>query len=183
MRNFDAGRYEQALDVLKELNRQKLDPERKEKVLIRLADCYYYLGEKGSYRQFLTAVDYYKDILGRYPDPREGNAIVYYRLAKSYENLKFYYEALGAFESLVLKYPDSPYLQEATFKVGMMLRETRRFGKALEKLSAYLKKFPDGKFARVAAFSIGDCYYQLRQKDNAEAWYGYVQKKWPPYTF
>ncbi len=181
LRHFDAGRYEQALDIFKELNRQKLDPENKEKVLMRLADCSYYLGEKGAYRQFLAAVDYYKDILGRYTDQREGNPLVYYRLALSYEKLKFYYEALGIFEKLIAKYPDSPYVQEATFKAGMMLRETRKFAKAIERLSAYLKKYPDGQYARVAAFSIGDCYYQMRQKDNAEAWYAYVQKKWPTF--
>ncbi len=179
MRLFDAGNYEQAIGALKALNRQKLAPDTKKLIIMRLADSYYFLGEKGDNRQFIIAVDYYKDLLTRYPDPSEGNALVYYRMALCYEKLKFYYEALGAFEKLLVKYPDSPYQEEASFKAGMLLRETRKQGKAIERLSAYMKKYPHGERARIAAFSIADCYYQLHQKDSAENWYVYVQKKWP----
>jgi TolA-binding protein len=146
-----------------------------------LADCYYFLGKGGKQKQLLLAIDQYRNILRCYPDTDTGkkNEIVHYRLAKSYENLKFYYEALTAYEGFIPRYPDSHYLPEVMFKMGEMLHKAGKYKEAIEKFWAYLVKFPDGSYAKATAFTIGDCYYRTKQEVMAEVTYSEARKKWP----
>ncbi len=179
-REFQAGRYGRALEMLKNsLANPALPAAARDKALRLAADCNYFLGSKGNSQLLLTAVDQYKIILKSYPDPADGNDVLYYNLAKSYETLNFHYESAGALESLILSYPDSPFLPEATFKLGSILNQTGKYNRALERLLAYLKNNPRGAYAKAANFMIGDCYYRLRKSAEADRLYDEARKKWP----
>jgi len=180
MQDFQARRYESALVNLKKLHASRpSDPVIREKVLRRLADTYFFLGEKNGKQDYFNAVDYYKEILNSYPDIREGNDLVYLRMAKCYDQLNFFYEANQSLDKLAARYPESPYAADAMFMAADMFNKLGKVKEASEKAQAYLKKYPDGAHAKHAHFIVADGYYRLNQPANADIWYGEALKKWP----
>jgi len=180
MRSFQNHQYEQAGEMFYEITRQKIvDIATYETVVRRLADCYYFMGEQGFAGKYLIAVDHYKHILQNYPDPRGENDLVYYRLAMSYDKLKFYYEASAAYDGLVKKYPDSTLIEEAMFAAGVMKRKIGRYAQAADRLQLYLKRYPTGRFNREARISLAESYYEMKDMKNALLLYEDIQKKWP----
>ncbi len=180
MQDFQARRYESALVNLKKLNASRpSDPVIREKVLRRLADTHFFLGEKNGKQDYFNAVDYYKEILNSYPDVREGNDLVYLRMAKCYDQLNFFYEANQSLDKLAARYPESPYAADAMFMAADMFNKLGKVKEASEKAQAYLKKYPDGAQAKYAHFIVAEGYYRQNQPANADIWYGEALRKWP----
>ena len=175
MSDFTAGRYENALGKFKEI----VETEKSETAMRRIADCYYFLGEKGNKRHVSESIDQYRDIIRNYPGPKKENAQAIYRLAGSYSRLNLYYEALMEFKNLCSKYPESDYVPESLYMMGKMYYETRRFDEAIGKFKEYIKRFPAGRHVRAAYFSVGDCYSRMRHFNDADVWYGDALKRWP----
>jgi len=175
MSDFTSGRYKDALSKFKEI----IKTEKNEAAIRRIADCYYFLGEKGDKRHISEAIDQYRDIIRNYPGPNKENAQAIYRLAESYSRLNFYYEALTEFKNLCSKYPESEYMPESLYMAGKMYYKTKKFSEAIKKFKEYIKSFPDGKRVRDAYFSIGNCYSQMRQFNDADVWYGNALERWP----
>jgi tetratricopeptide (TPR) repeat protein len=180
VRHIQNGRYEDAVVIMKEMLRQKIDnPRLQEALWRRLADCQYFMGEKGDQKDLLAAVDHYKNVLRNYPDVRPGNDLVYYRLSVIYEKVKFFYEGQAAAEHLLTKYPDSPYGQEVLFMAARMFQQTDKQDQAIQKYQAYLQKYPQGKYAKISAFKIGEGYFAAKRMDLAARWYGEALGRWP----
>lgn len=171
--------YAKALETFKEfVAREDTQKEWGERALRHMADCHYYLGEKGSKEHLLIAVEFYKNTLQSFPDPKRENASTYYRLARTYDYLKFYPEALRNYEYLISKYSNSSYASEAIFRIGELHFLTGKYNQAIEKLVAYLIKNRGGDYAKQAFYLIADCYYKTKQSANAEVWFRDAQKKW-----
>lgn len=175
MSDFTAGRYKDALGKFKEI----IKTEKNETVLRRIADCYYFLGEKGDNRYLSKAVDQYRNIIRSYPGSEKENAQAVYRLAVSYSRLNLYYEALIEFKNLCSKYSESDYVPESLYMMGKMYYRIKKFNEAIGKFKEYIKRFPAGKHVRDAYFSVGDCYSQMRQFRDADVWYGDALERWP----
>jgi tetratricopeptide (TPR) repeat protein len=172
--------YLKALATLKEfIAREDTKNEWGERALRHMADCHYYLGEKGSKDNLLFAVEFYKNILQSFPDPKKENASTYYRLAKTYDYLKFYPESIKNYEYLISKYTNSSYASEAAFRIGELNYKNGKHNQAIEKLTAYLIKNRGGDYAKQAFYLIADCYYKTKQSASAEVWFRDAQKKWP----
>jgi len=180
VRHIQSGRYEDAIVIIREMLRQKIDtPRLQEALWRRFADCHYFMGERGDRRYLLAAVDHYRNIIRQYPDVRPGNDLVYYRLSVIYEKLKFFYEGQAAAEQLAAKYPDSPYEQEALFLAAGMFQQTDKQQQAIQKYQAYLHKYPQGKHAKISAFKIADSYFAAQRMELAGRWYGEALGRWP----
>ncbi|MFB3925586.1 MAG: tetratricopeptide repeat protein [Syntrophales bacterium] len=177
--DLESGRYNEALSKLNTLTREDIEPGFKEKVLRRIADCHYYLGRGGSNTDLLAAVDAYKELVQKYPDSKKENAHAYYRLARSYDTLKFYYEAKREYLNIYQRYPDSSYFPEAVYMIGEMAFRTRSFEEAAAKFKEYLQKYPKGEYIKKAYFGAGDAYSQLRQDDQAAVVYHDALARWP----
>jgi TolA-binding protein len=183
MQSFQNHQYDQAAEMFYAITRQKyVDIPTYEKAVRRLADCYFFMGEQGFAGKYIIAVEHYKAILRNYPDPKEENDLAYYRLAMSNDKLKFYYEAGAAYDGLAKKYPDSTFIQEAMFGVGVMTRKIGRYAQAADRLQLYLKKYPSGKYNRDARFSLAESYYEMKDLKNALQLYEEILKKWPNKT-
>jgi tetratricopeptide (TPR) repeat protein len=177
---FKAERYPQAIELINVFIKEgKPDKVMHEAALRLMADSHYMIGTKGSPQSLLTAADQYKAILQSYPDPAAGNDSVYNNMATSYVKLKFFYEAAGAWDRLILLYPNSPFFPEAMYSVGDILYTANKYDRAADKLATYLKKYPDGKFAKMSHFTIGDCYYRTKKSEPAVKWFDEARKKWP----
>ncbi|MEA3417354.1 MAG: tetratricopeptide repeat protein [Thermodesulfobacteriota bacterium] len=175
MSDFTSGRYEEALSKFNDI----IKTEKNEAAMMRIADCYYFLGKKGNKQHVSEAIDQYRDIIRYYPGTKKENARAIYRIAESYSRLNFHYEALTEFKNLCSKYPESDYMPESLYMTGKMYYKTRKFSKAIKKFKEYIKRFPDGKRVRDAYFGAGNCYSQMCQFNDADIWYGSALKKWP----
>jgi len=175
LKDFTAGRYEDALQKFGE----GIKTERGEVALRRMADCYYFLGEKGDKGHLSKAVDRYRDILRTYPGLNEENVQATYRLAESYRRLGLHYEALVGFKKIYANYPESGYTPESLYMMGALSYETRRFAEAIDLFKEYIQRFPEGSHVRDAYFGVGDCYSRMRQFNDADVWYDNALKKWP----
>jgi len=172
--------YEQALLSFKELvERDDTSKELGERALRHMANCHFYLGEKGNKEHLLNAVEFYKNTLRSFPEPRKKNILSSFRLAKTYEILKYYPEAIKAYENFISLYPDSSYSVEAMFKTGDILYKTEKYNAAAERLIAYLIKYRGVDNAKQVFYMIADSYYRSSQSSSAELWYRDAQKKWP----
>lgn len=180
MQSFQNHQYDQAAEMFYAITRQKnVDIPTYERAVRRLADCYFFMGEQGFAGKYIIAVEHYKAILRNYPDPKEENDLAYYRLAMCNDKLKFYYEAGAAYDGLAKKYPDSTFIQEAMFGVGVMTRKIGRYAQAADRLQLYLKKYPTGKYNREARFSLAESYYEMKDLKNALQLYEDILKRWP----
>ncbi len=178
VQTYKAGQYQDALAKFSDIDQGKLDPADKEKVLRYIADCHYVIGSKGSNRDLLSAVDGYKELLQKYPDSREENVEALYKLARSYVQLKFFYEARREFLKLYTQYPGSPHQAEALFSAADMSYRTRNFNDAILRYREYLAQYPQGPYIQKAYLGIGDAFSQLQQADQADSWYGEARKRW-----
>ena len=176
--DYNAGHYEEALAKLQDANKPNLDPTSKERVLRYMADCNYFIGMRGNNRNLLNAVDGYKELMQKYPNAQDENVEALYRLAKSYVQLKFFYEAKREFQKLSTQYPNSPRQHEALFMAGDMAYRTRNYSEAVTRFKEYLSHFPQGEYAQKVYFGIGDSFSQMQQSDQAELWYVEAQRRW-----
>ena len=181
MKDFNSGSYKEALAILEQIVQHKdFKGLKKESISRLIADSYYFLGRRSNKRYLLEAIDKYRELIRDYPDlKREDATIITYRLAKSYEYLNFYPEALTEFRYLCLNYPTSRYISESLFMIGKLYYKIGEFNKAIEKFKEYIEKFPDDKHIKDAYFDVGDCYFQLGQFSDANIWYSNALEKWP----
>ena len=182
MRDFKSGSYEDALSKLEQIiQRKDFKCVKKESILRHIGDSYYFLGTKRDNKKYLLkAIDQYRNLIRDYPNSEKRDALItLYRLAKSYEYLNLYQEALVEFKYLYSRYPESEYIPEAMFMIGKMCYRMGKFNRAIEKFKEYINRFPDDVHAKDAYFGIGDCYSQIRQFDDADIWYDNALKKWP----
>jgi len=175
MIDFSAERYEEALIKFQDIAKTV----KNEAVMRRIADCYYFLGEKGNKRYFAKAIDQFTNIIRDYPGSKKDNAKAIYKLAQSYIRTELYSSALVNFKSLSTEYPETVYFPISVFMMGKMYYKMGNFKGAIIHFKDYIAKFPDGQHVRVAYFGVGDSYFQLRQFYDANLWYGNALKRWP----
>ena len=173
--DFTSGNYESALSKFEKI----LTVKRDETALRRAADCHYFLGEKGDKKHLSEAIDRYREVIRNYPGLNEENAQATYRLGDTYRRLGLNYEASVEFKNVYANYPRSDYAPESIYMNAVLLYETRRFDESIRMYKEYIARFPEGPRAREAYFGVGDCYSQLRQFNDANAWYDNALKKWP----
>lgn len=182
MNSFQARKYSEALEGFKALLQQESsESPKREKILRRTADCRYFLGIEGNKTDLMTATDLYKNIIQRYQDNKDENAIALYRLANGYATLNFFYEAKREFENFASQYPQSPSLPEVQYRISDMLYKTKKFTEAAEKFEEYVRKYPAGEYIKTAYFNLGDCYSQSHQEGKASQWYQDALNKWPDF--
>ncbi len=176
--------YEQALITFKEfISRDDTSKEWGQRALRHMADCHYWLGKKDANKQeLLIAAEFYKNTLTSFPDPRKENALTYYRLAKTYEQLKYYPEAIKQYRNLIAKYPDSTYAPEAYFKIGEVYYIDGKYGQAAESFIQYLMKYRGKRNAKKTYYFVAHSFYKAKQSTNAEIWFRDIAKKWPDLT-
>jgi tetratricopeptide (TPR) repeat protein len=176
-------KYDQALVTFKEfISREDTNKEWGQRALRHMADCHYWIGKEGRKENLLIAAEFYKNTLANFPDPRRENALTYYRLAKTYEHLKYYPESIKQYQNLIAKYPDAPYAPEAYFNIGEIYYTDGKYPQAAEALIRYLMKYRVGVNAKKSFYLIAHSFYKAKQSTNAEVWFRDAQKKWPDFT-
>ena len=177
---FAGGGYEEARGIFEQIvGQQNLPAQIVEDAWRKLADCSYFLGNIDATTSDHKAVEYYNRILAFYPDPRPGNDLVHYRLAKSYEKLKYHQAAVEQYREVIARYPSSPCIEDVFSTIGNVAEKEGKLDYAINEYRSYLFRNPDGKYAKIASFMIADCYYRMGQTVTAELWFRGALKKWP----
>jgi TolA-binding protein len=172
--------YARALATFKEfVSQNDTDKEWGQKALRRMADCHYRLGKAGSRQDLLIAVEFYKNTLENFPDPRKENALTYYRLAKTHEALQSPAEAGAHYQNLITRYSDSPYAPEAHFRIGEIHYREGRYAPAAEALIRYQLKYRSGAQSKQSFYMIAHSFFKTGRSADAEVWFREAQKKWP----
>lgn len=130
----------------------------------------------GSDPDYRAAVQRYQDYLRAYPnDPH--NDRVLYQLSRAQEQAGQLDLALQTLDSLVAKYPDTVYADEAQFRRGEMLFTTRRYAEA-EKAYAAVLASGSGEFRERALYMQGwSQYKQARLDDALKSFFGVLDLK------
>jgi len=172
-------KYQQALLTFKEyISRSDTPKEWGQRALRHMADAHFWLGKAGNKDELMIAAEFYKNTLENFPDPRKENALTYYRLAKTYELMKYYPGAVGQYQSLIKKYPESPLVPEASYKIGEIYYTDGKYAQAEESLLNYLMKYRGRANAKKSYYMIAHAYYKDKQIGNADLWFRDAQKKW-----
>ena len=182
LNELKSRKFEQALVTFKEyISREDTPKEWGQRALRHMADAHYWLGKAGSREELMMASEFYKNTLENFPDPRKENALTYYRLAKTYELLKYYSEAIRQYQNLTKKYPDSPLVPEAYYKIGELYYTDGRYAQAEESLLQYLLKYRGKANTKKSYYLIAHSYFKDKQSGNAELWFRDAQRKWSSY--
>lgn len=175
-------KFEQSLATFKEyISRDDTPKEWGQRALRHMADVHYGLGKAGNREELMMASEFYKNTLESFPDPRPENALTYYRLAKTYELMTYYPEAIRHYQNLTRKYPASPLVAEAYYKIGELYYIDGKYAQAQENLLQYLLKFRGKANTRKSYYMVAHSYYKDKQSGNAEIWFRDARKKWSSY--
>jgi len=177
---YKEKKYDQALVTFKEfISREDTDKVWGPRALRHMADSHYYLGLAGEKQNLLIAAEFYKNTLKNFPERYTENNLTSYRLAKTYEHLQYYPEAITYYRMLISKYPEGRYTPEAYYKIGLIYYLDGKYKKAAEGFIKYLMKYRGKVYGKKSFYLVAHSFYKSLQSANAEVWFRDARAKWP----
>jgi outer membrane assembly lipoprotein YfiO len=139
-------------------------------------------------REFISAIDIFKDIIKNNPGSELADESQL-NIGKAYYLLGDYKSAFKAYEHMIEQDSGTRRLHEILekeFQVGIAQMERDENG-AIKVFESIIERNPLGFIAADSQVKIADCYYQLRQFEEAEASYlsvmeNYPNSEWVPYA-
>ncbi|GAX59591.1 lipoprotein [Candidatus Scalindua japonica] len=139
-------------------------------------------------REYISAIGVFKSVIKENPDT-ELAVESQLNIGKSYFLAGDYKSSFRAYERLIEKDPATRRLQEILdreFNVGVAQMERDEYG-AIKVFERIIERNPLGFIAADSQVKIGECYYQLREFDQAEDSFlsvmeNYPDSEWVPYA-
>ncbi len=139
-------------------------------------------------REYISAVGILKGVIKENPGTELAEESQL-NIAKAYYLAGDYHNSFRAYEKLIEKNPATRRLQEILdkeFKVGVTQMERDENG-AIKVFERIIERNPLGFIAADSQVKIAECYYQLRQFDEAEDSFlsvmeNYPNSEWVPYA-
>lgn len=126
---------------------------------------------------YQDAITLYKSLLETYPD-YDKNDNVMYQLARAYENAGMADEALEVLDALVVRFPDTRYVDEAHFRRGEILFVSKRYAEAE---SAYRRVIDLGEgspFYEQSLYKHGwSQFKQVRHEEGLDSFFALLDRK------
>jgi tetratricopeptide (TPR) repeat protein len=76
-------------------------------------------------------------------------------------------QAMGIYEQLIERYPNSKIAEEAASRMGAFYMEQKQFEKAIKSYKDFIYNFPKNTNVEAAKFNIAECYEKLGKWENA----------------
>jgi len=134
--------------------------------------------------EFELAADEWKKFVEKYPnDPLASKAQNY--LAVCQLQLKKYADAIANFETVLKKYPQADFREEAMLNLASanyawaQNGNQAKYKEAAQRFTALLKDFPKTEFADQAQYFLGESLYLSGQKEASIAAYDQLVKSYP----
>ncbi len=139
---------------------------------LRLADSYYAL------KRYDEAVTEYRRVEG------QGADYALYQTGEALSRAGRNTEAIRTLRGLVSAYPDSPWQNQAQFRIGFIHFQNREYEDARAAYRQLIQGNPTGDLAARAQYGIGDTYYNAGDMDRAVSEYRTVLERYPqsPYA-
>jgi outer membrane assembly lipoprotein YfiO len=139
-------------------------------------------------REYISAIGIFKDIIKNNPGSELADESQL-NIGKAYYLVGDYKNAFRAYEYMIEKDPGTRRLHEILekeFQIGVAQMERDEKG-AIKVFERIIERNPLGFIAADSQVKIADCYYQLRQFEEAEASYlgvmeNYPNSEWVPYA-
>ena len=139
-------------------------------------------------REYISAIGIFKDIIKNNPGSELADESQL-NIGKAYYLIGDYKNAFKAYEHMIEQDSGTRRLHEILekeFQVGVAQMERDENG-AIRVFESIIERNPLGFIAADSQVKIADCYYQLRQFDEAEASYlsvmeNYPNSEWVPYA-
>ncbi len=139
-------------------------------------------------REYISAIGVFRNIIKSNPETELANESQMH-IGKSYFLVGDYKSSFNAYEQLIEANPGTRRLQEILdreFQVGLAQMERDEYG-AIKVFERIIERNPLGFIAADAQVKIAECYYQLREFDQAEANFlsvmeNYPNSEWVPYS-
>ncbi|MHC4267534.1 MAG: outer membrane protein assembly factor BamD [Planctomycetota bacterium] len=139
-------------------------------------------------REYISAIGIFKNVIKNNQGTELANESQM-NIGKSYYLVGDYKSSFNAYEQLIEENPGSRRLQEILnneFQVGVAQMERDEYG-AIKVFERIIERNPLGFIAADAQVKIAECYYQLREFEQAEASFlsvmeNYPNSEWVPYS-
>lgn len=119
-----------------------------------------------SFKDLDQAIIEYQKLIDQYEYPEEkGN--YQFRIASIYFKKHDYEQAIVELEILLENFIDSPWAEEAAFKITSVLHTLKRCGESRERYKWFVKEFPKSRFMSEMDFVIASCFEEEGQFEKA----------------
>ncbi len=126
---------------------------------------------------YAKAIALYEGLIKSFPD-REDNDRIYYQLSRAYEQVGEIEKSLDVLTTLVEKYPNTKYYEEAQFRRGELLFVFQEFAKAEPAYKEAIRLGKESPFYERATYKRGwSLYKQERYLDALEPFLALVDLK------
>ncbi|MDR1884144.1 MAG: tetratricopeptide repeat protein [Prevotella sp.] len=170
--NFQQKDYGKALNNFKKYISSEVDRRSPNypDALNRIGDCYLYN------RNFFDAESYYSQAVNANPanaDYSEFQKAFVLGLQRNYNG------KVSALNSMMAKYPDSQYYDDALFEKSRALVMLDKEQDAISVLEELLKKYPKSNLAQKAGVQLGQLYFNANNPEKSIAAYKEVASNYP----
>jgi len=162
---FNDGFYDASLGILENFLNDYPDSGKIPEVNLYIGKCYLYQGK------FAQAKAKLEEMLAR-EDSGSIKDALYYWLGEAYFREKDIQQANMYYKRVIEEYPESSYINDAYYALGLGLLESKDFPGAVDNLNILKEKLTDSqeKTAYVN-FYLGEAYYYQDKFDTAEVLY------------
>lgn len=173
--HFRQQRYDAAVQAFDRFLNMDADLEGsipyQQDALLRLADSHYAL------KRYPEAVRIYRQV--------EGDAADYalYQTGQAFDLADRSDEAISALQQLVDEYPDSPWRDDALYRIGAIHFQNQDFQAAIEAYRRVIENYPDRPLAARAQYGIGDAQYNAGNLNASVDAYRRVLEAYPDSPF
>jgi TolA-binding protein len=124
-----------------------------------------------------NAVSLYQRLLEAYPSYRRNDTVLY-QLARAYESGGRTDEALEVLEELVVKYPETPMIDEVQFRRGEMLFPRKQYNQAEQAYQAVVEFGEESRFYEQSLYKLGWSQFKLAwHEDSLDAFFELLDRK------
>jgi tol-pal system protein YbgF len=92
---------------------------------------------------------------------------------------KQYDKALDALTTFLVRYPDHPFAENATYWRGECFYAKGEYARAAEQFEGVMARFPYGNKAADALLKLGLCQQRLGSQDQAQKTFGELRDRYP----
>ena len=124
------------------------------------------------------AIIEYQKLIDEYHH-QEDNGNYQFRIASIYFKKQDYEQAMVELEILLENYIDSPWAEEAAFKIINILHTMNRCGESRKRYRWFVKTFPNSRFMSETNFVIASCSEEEGQFEKAYKGFKALEGKYP----
>jgi len=121
------------------------------------------------------AAEEFQVVFSKYPTGDMADDALSHAATLYYSKLNNTRQAMGIYEQLIERYPNSKIAEEAASRMGAFYMEQKQFEKAIKSYKDFIYNFPKNTNVEESKFNIAECYEKLGKWENAiDAYQEYI---------